>query len=158
MALLMLYSYSGPILMYNEFEKKCKALNLWLIHEFENNRKSLINVASEARYFYKSSSKMPKLVKFVNFWWPCLEVKQCYQVNFNRKNSGEKCPNFKIQMRHIWVIFKQCVPDFWLIFHSWQISQKSPDIKLEIAAQNPPKKGVGKIRYKKTAFNTGIEM
>ena len=112
---------------------------VWLT-VFENNRKSLIQHC-ELR-LHQEWTKV-----------------QCYQKGqFQLKKNGEKCPNFKIQMRHIWVIFKQCVPDFWLIFHSWQISQKSPDIKLEIAAQNPPKKGVGKIRYKKTAFNTGIEM
>ena len=40
----MLFSYSGPILMYNEFEKKKNArpwIYVWLT-VFENNRKSLI--------------------------------------------------------------------------------------------------------------------
>ena len=139
MALLMLFSYSGPILMYNEFEKKMQGL------EFMSDSRCL-----------KTIEKVSFNIQRLHQEWTKV---QCYQKGqFQLKKNGEKCPNFKIQMRHIWVIFKQCVPDFWLIFHSWQISQKSPDIKLEIAAQNPPKKGVGKIRYKKTAFNTGIEM
>ena len=102
--------------------------------------KVLFNVASEARYFYKSSSKMPKLVKFVNFWWPCLEVKQCYQVNFNRKNSSEKCPNFKIQMRH----FKYFSNNACLTFDSYftldKYHKKVPTSSWKLQPRTPQKR------------------
>ena len=53
--------------------------------------------------------KMPKMVHFDEFLktWSLRSYSVTRQVTLNRTKIGEKCQNFKFQMRHFWVIFKQ---------------------------------------------------
>ena len=66
----------------------------------------------------KNSLKMPRMVHFDEFLktWSLRSYSVTRQVTLNRTKIGEKCQNWKFQMRHFWVIFKQYDIYFFVLY------------------------------------------